>query len=255
MMKWLIISCFLISGFLNACPTELQKKLLKHLATEQLWTERFEMISSNREQKCMRWDMELAWTLIQVKKYTEADSVLQLYPTKTIDSCGWKNMRIWNLFKQRNILQLKNETELNIEFNYCQMLLTQKNVILRDSNTFDRINDAFSEYNNIMRKSTFLAGLISIVPGMGKLYCGYNKQVVTNIILQGALGLIITEIVLRKGTDSGVFFAATALAATFWLGSIYGTVVSLKKEKKDRLDALYIEITDRFLTTYIQYPY
>jgi hypothetical protein len=132
--------------------------------------------------------------------------------------------------------------------------LTNKSDSLQNKLGYQRINIRYTEWKNVEKKSEFLAGFFSLVPGLGKLYCGYRKQALMSFIANVGLGAITLETLLKRGPQDALFYEAAALAATFYGGSIYGTVNSLQKEKKDRLDALYLEITERFLASFAVYP-
>lgn len=254
-MKWLIISLSLLSSFLHACPDSSEVRLLKHLAQEQLWIERIALIDQHRADTCERWPLERAWTENQRKHFSSCDSILNRISFPTAVQNGFGNFYRLHLFRTRALSVLQADSLLDADARYCLNILQERAPTLNEKTRFDRLNSLYDEYSKVKSKSVFLAGLFSIIPGCGKLYCGYRKQAVMNWIVQGGLGIILTEIIIEKGTENGFFYSAAALAGTFWLGSIYGTMRSLKKEKKDRLDALYLEITDRFLAAYGHYPF
>jgi hypothetical protein len=254
-MKWLIISLCLWSTFLHACPDSSEVRLLKHLAQEQLWIERIELIDQHRADTCERWQLERAWTENQRKHFGSCDSILNHISFPSAVQNGFGNFYRLHLFRTRALTALQADSLLDEDARYCLNILQERKPILNEAARFDRLNALYAEYSKVKSKSVFLAGLFSIIPGGGKLYCGYRKQAVMNWIVQGGMGIILTEIIIEKGTDNGFFYSAAAVAGTFWLGSIYGTMRSLKKEKKDRLDALYLEITDRFMAAYGHYPF
>ncbi len=254
-MKWLIINLCLLCGSLKACPDSSEVGFLKHLAQEQLWTERIAFIDQHRSDTCSRWLLERAWTEAQRKQENRCDSIFHSISFSRAQSQGFGDFYRLYLFRTRQLEKLKQDSLLGSDARYCLSLLIEKNPVMQMDKRFDRLHSIHTEFVKLKHKSVLLAGMFSIIPGFGKLYCGYHKQAQMNWIVQGGLGIILTEIILEKGIDNGLFYSAAALAGTFWLGSIYGTMRSLKKEKKDRLDALYLEITDRFLSAYGNYPF
>lgn len=215
-----------------------------------MWSERLAFTAEMDHRNCETWKLEHAFSLSMMKQFGESDSMYH-----TCNQFGeFKNHRIWTAFKTRNTAWLSTVENLSDQAAYCLSLLTNKPDSLKNKQGYQRLNIRYTEWQNVEKKSEFLAGFLSLVPGLGKLYCGYRKQAFMSFIANIGLGAITLEALLKRGPEDAMFYAAVALTATFYGGSIYGTVNSLQKEKKDRLDALYLEITERFLASYAAYP-
>ncbi len=252
-MKLLTINLFLVGIWLqvSACPDSLQQAFLKHLTQEEMWTERLAFTGGKILDTCDLWKLEHAFSLSKMNLYHQADSVYQTC-TKLSE---FKNHRIYAAFKSKNIKWLNAQTDLPPKASYCLKLLTKQVDSLFDDRAYHRINNRYIEWKEVDRKSAFWAGTLSIIPGLGKAYAGYRRQAIMSLIVNAGLGAILIETIIQRGTTDALFYAAAGLAGTFWAGSIYGTVASLQKEKKDRLNALYIEITDSFLADFAHYPH
>lgn len=251
-MRLRIISLLfmLLGKSIIACPDKLEHAFLLHLTENKLWTERFAYTEQKAKDTCSEWKLEHAFSLSKMENFTAADSIY-----KTIKNPGkFEKHSIWIAFKIRNLDQLKAQIRDNTEALYCLNLLTKSKDTLLNIQGYNRLNNRYNEWRAVEKKSAFLAGFLSLIPGMGKLYCGYRKQAYMSMIVNTGLGLMTIETLLKRGPQDAVFYALAGLTATFWAGSVYGTVQSLQKEKKDRLDALYLEITDRFLASYAVYP-
>ncbi len=251
-MRLLIISFFtlLMGETFGSCPDSLQQKFLKHLTENKMWSERLAFTAEMDHKNCETWKLEHAFSLSMTKQFVQSDSIY--------NACNqlneFKNHRIWIAFKTRNTLWLSKAENLPDQAAYCLSLLITKPDSLHKKQGYQRLNNRYFEWQNVDKKSEFLAGFFSLVPGLGKLYCGYRKQALMSFIANVGLGAITLETLLKRGPQDALFYAVASLAATFYGGSIYGTVNSLQKEKKDRLDALYLEITERFLASYAAYP-
>ena len=253
-MRLLLISLLLLSGQLWACPDSTERILLRHLATPDRWEERLTLCTKHVLDTCETWQLERAWTLDRLHRLEEADAAYQKKKTAWTPADTFMPAYIWHLFQTRQLPVLSTLNHHLPEVDYCLQLLQEQPDSLIEQTAYTHLNSAYREYRSTAQKSVLLAGLLSVIPGLGKAYCGYRKQAVMSVIINTGLGIILTETLLRQGFGSAVFYGALALSSTFWIGSVYGTVVSLKKEKKDRLDALYLEITDHFLSAYARYP-
>lgn len=251
-MKLLTINLFLVGLWfqVSACPDSLQRAFLKHLTTREMWIERLAYTSEKAKDTCDLWKQEHAFSLSKLDLYLQADSVFQTC-TKLSE---FKNHRIYTAFKSRNISWLNAQTDLPPKAEYCLKLLSKKVDSLLDDRAYHRLNNRYIEWVEVDRKSAFLAGTLSIIPGLGKAYAGYRRQAIMSLIVNAGLGAILVETIIQRGTTDALFYAVAGLASTFWAGSIYGTAASLQKEKKDRLNALYIEISDSFLADFAHYP-
>jgi hypothetical protein len=252
MMKLLTINLFLFGIWfqVSACPDSLQQAFLKHLTQKEMWIERLEFTGDKMLDTCNLWKLEHAFSLSKMNLNQQADSVYQSC-TKLAE---FNKHRIYTAFKSRNITWLNAQTDLPSKATYCLKLLNKQVDSLFDDQAYHRLNNRYIEWKEVDRKSAFLAGVLSVVPGLGKAYAGYRRQAIMSLIVNAGLGAILIETIVQRGSTDALFYAVTGLAGTFWAGSIYGTVASLQKEKQDRLNALYIEISDRFLADFAHYP-
>jgi hypothetical protein len=253
MMKLLTINLFLIGIWIqaSACPDSLQRAFLKHLTQQEMWIERLAYTGPMAKDTCDLWKLEHAFSLSKMNLNQQADSVYQ----SCINLAEFRKHRIYIAFKSRNITWLSAQTDLPSKATYCLKLLNKQVDSLFDDRAYHRLNNRYIEWEEVDRKSAFLAGVLSVIPGLGKAYAGYRRQAIMSLIVNAGLGAILIETIIQRGSTDALFYAVAGLAGTFWAGSIYGTVASLQKEKKDRLNALYIEISDRFLADFAHYPH
>lgn len=116
-----------------------------------------------------------------------------------------------------------------------------------DFNRFDDIGKSFT-YNNFAcaeeqrelfkrreellqnkKKSPLLAGLMSaVIPGSGKFYAGYRGQAISSMFPTLIFAATAAETYYRAGPKSVQFIAAASLFSIFYVGNIWGSVLSVK---------------------------
>ncbi|MES2837452.1 MAG: hypothetical protein V4667_08010 [Bacteroidota bacterium] len=79
------------------------------------------------------------------------------------------------------------------------------------------------------KKSPFVAGLFSaIIPGTGKFYAGYRGQAIAAMIPSFIFGAVATENYIKAGPKSAQFIVAASIFSIFYVGNIWGSVLSVK---------------------------
>ncbi len=87
-------------------------------------------------------------------------------------------------------------------------------------------------------KRAGVAALASaIVPGAGKIYAGRLGEGVAAFLTVGSLGAVTAENWSKHGMKDWRTIVSGALCATFYLGNIYGSYMSVSIEKDERLAA------------------
>lgn len=128
----------------------------------------------------------------------------------------------------------------------------------RDFLTFDKIGQSFT-YNNFScaeeqkelfkrkeeilknkRKSPLLAGLMSaVIPGSGKFYAGYRGQAISAMVPTFIFAAAAAESYHRAGPKSAQFITAASLFGIFYVGNIWGSVLSVKTFYELRNNEIY----------------
>ncbi len=99
------------------------------------------------------------------------------------------------------------------------------------------------------RRSPLLAGIMStIVPGSGRLYTGRVNDAITSFITVGITGWQAYDGFRRDGLSSVKGWTLGTLSGIFYLGNIYGSVISARVYND--------HVAEEFLSTlYITFPY
>ncbi len=91
---------------------------------------------------------------------------------------------------------------------------------------------------NSPRKHAGVAALTSaVIPGAGKIYAGRIGEGVAAFLTVGSLGVITAENWTKHGLKDWRSILAGSLCATFYLGNIYGSYMSVSIENNDRITA------------------
>ena len=98
-------------------------------------------------------------------------------------------------------------------------------------------------------RSPFLAGALStIVPGAGRLYTGRLGDTLTSLITVGLAGWQAYDGFRRDGISSAKGWTLGTLCGIFYVGNIYGSVISARVYNR--------HVTDEFLATLtVELPY
>ena len=98
-------------------------------------------------------------------------------------------------------------------------------------------------------RSPFLAGVLStVVPGAGRLYTGRVGDALTSLIIVSLTGWQAYDGFRRDGLSSAKGWTLGTLSGIFYVGNIYGSVISARVYNR--------HVADEFLTTLsIELPY
>lgn len=141
---------------------------------------------------------------------------------------------------------LMNREWENAEAIFSRLQQSDVIAVREQSNVF---NNFATEGKQLPRRSPFLAGLMStFVPGSGRLYTGRLNDGLTSLITVGLTGWQAYDGFRRDGLSSVKGWTLGTLGGIFYLGNIYGSVISAQVYNN--------ESSDEFLSSlYITLPY
>lgn len=173
-------------------------------------------------------------SLINVRRYVDALQALDTLPIANSDSL---------------------KTELR-QFQQAGIALLQQ-----DYRQFDKKSQAFSfqypafasqerkllsfaqKLKKTPRRSPFVAGVLSaIVPGTGKIYAGKTSQGLNMLFQNLFLGAQATEALIKDGVTSPRFIIYGALFSFFYIGNIWGSVLSVKMQQREVYETIRHEV-------------
>lgn len=84
------------------------------------------------------------------------------------------------------------------------------------------------------KKSPLLAGLYSaLIPGSGKIYAGKKKQGIGAFLPVATLGALTYEAYKKGGIKSARFIVYSSIFSVFYIGNIWGSVLSVKIKQNE----------------------
>lgn len=102
------------------------------------------------------------------------------------------------------------------------------------ANEEKRMDDYRKQLQSVKRRSPVVAGLYSaIVPGLGKIYAGKTKQGIASFLPVLTLGLLTYEGLRKDGPLSARFIGFGSLFTVFYVGNIWGSVLSVKIKRSE----------------------
>lgn len=164
----------------------------------------------------------LSYNLIKKKKFNNAYDILN------------------NLEIQKINLDLKH-------YNLAGIALLNRNLDLYNLETskYKRNNPTLAQYSDSLHlrslkikkfkhRSLFLAGFMSAtIPGLGKVYAGKYREGISAFFTVGALAAVTLENYFKSGIKDAKTIIFGSLFTVFYIGNIYGSVVSLKVKREE----------------------
>lgn len=108
-------------------------------------------------------------------------------------------------------------------------------------NTYLRLNEVTPEFNNAyqdiftridnarFKKPGLALAMSAIIPGAGKAYTGNWKDGLFSLVFVGGTAFQAIRYYNKKGPASGYFIAYSSIAASFYIGNLYGSYKAARK--------------------------
>jgi len=98
----------------------------------------------------------------------------------------------------------------------------------------EKLDNIYREMTGFKPKSFFVAGALSaLVPGLGKVYTGKTGEGVAAFLAVGSLAAITLENYLKDGLYDPKTILFGGLFTTFYVGNIWGSVVSVQVRRQE----------------------
>ena len=153
--------------------------------------------------------------------------------------------KIWLL--KKNILMVDTNLLFNRQSKFFLQIVCREKIATTPCDTMV-LNDyplqgILNRYKHQSHKSPMVAGLLSaVVPGLGKLYAGYKYQALSAFTTNVFFASQAVEAIVKSGFKSGHFIYTCSIFSLYYVGNIVGSVLAVKKKKRDYLNQLDDEI-------------
>lgn len=162
------------------------------------------------------------------------EAAIEILKSELIDSILNPNERSLKYFELSGTALLKRDFDLfdnlssQLDTSYFALKEEQKAML-----------DHYSDLKAIKQKSPLVAGLMSaVIPGSGKFYAGYRGLAISAAIPTVLFGVVAAENLVKGGPTSPQFIAFAALFSAFYVGNIWGSVLSVKIYKDEKYDEI-----------------
>ncbi len=163
------------------------------------------------------------YNYLYTQQYSEADKTLDLFKPKSSLLSEYQAMQSAGL----SLLKKKYDVypELSKKFTYNHFS------IQKEQNELDSYYKYLLDFKP---KSMALAGLFStVVPGTGKMYAGKVGEGMSAFLIVSILGAITAENYFKNGINDFKTITFGSLLSVFYLGNIYGSIVSVKVYREE----------------------
>ncbi|MEW5909050.1 MAG: tetratricopeptide repeat protein [Thermodesulfobacteriota bacterium] len=153
---------------------------------------------------------------------------------------GQAVITLFNLISASTDISIKDEAYFRIGWIYLEMAewgkartafekISPENQVRYE---IKRISTEMEAGKAFSRKNPELAGLFSLIPGAGYLYCGRYQDALISLVLNGALFYAAVEAFDQDSPALGGLLTVAGLS--FYTGSIYGTISSVHKYNRNQ---------------------
>ena len=155
-------------------------------------------------------------------KFIPADSV----------SRSLKDLYLFSVYLLKNDVKGFNTFSASQQFNDPFFVTRQKTLV-----------EFSKKMIKAKKKNGFTAGLLSaIIPGMGKIYAGKIRSGLTSMIPVTVLGLQAWEAYQKDGLKSPRFIVFGSMFSLFYIGNIWGSVLSVSVHKQEIQNEIHHEV-------------
>lgn len=154
-----------------------------------------------------------------------------------------------NLSHQEKLFLKLNSQLLSYQWNEAEE--TFKGMILNGYTAAPQYDALFKDIHDAGYKKAGIAlGMSAILPGSGKAYTGEWKDGLVSLFFVAGSAIQAYRGYHLYGEKSAFFIAYTSLAATFYLGNLYGSFKSARKHNDKIRKQLHSRMADTFTGTF-----
>jgi tetratricopeptide (TPR) repeat protein len=113
----------------------------------------------------------------------------------------------------------------------------------------ERLAEEAAYYKDLPSKSPGLAAALSIVPGLGQLYCKHYGDAVMSLLINGVFGYLLYDAIEKEDDIKGNNYTGAVmigfLGSAFYLGNIYGAANSAVRFNRNTETSFYQNLENR----------
>lgn len=169
-----------------------------------------------------------SWNYAYTNNLSKAKIVLDNFETHDTIFSKLKNLHYSGISLLNNDLASFENYAKTFNYTYFATSAEEMNLL--------KIKDEITQFKP---KSYLVAGLMSaIIPGSGKIYTNQLGQGISAFISVSVIGAIAAENLIKNGLGDYKTIFFSGLFFTFYLGNIYGSIISVKNYRKNFSDRI-----------------
>jgi len=246
----------LLLWFIGSQAQYLHVDFARHLSDNRYFQEVIDLTDGMSDQvtgsKADSLNFYRAWALYNLRRVPEgidyfrkvsADSKLF---NRSMFFSAWSSVYLDNYSEAIHDLSLiethdKLEKELlNIQYSGLHLLNSQTDSAMNLLNKLEKQSGVYNDQVDQLKKYTLetmdfkprsmaMGGVLSAaIPGAGKIYAGEKGAGIGSLLLLAGMGGMAVENILKSGFTSWNSIMFTGLFSVFYLGNIYGSIISVK---------------------------
>ncbi|MGD0710471.1 MAG: hypothetical protein ABR968_04760 [Bacteroidales bacterium] len=163
-----------------------------------------------------------SYTLIQ--DYSKGIERIKLVDTADVKTKELRNFELSGIYLLSRDTSAFSKQSKSFSYSYNDMNEQEKNIVKLDN-----------DYKNLKHNSGALAGMMSaVVPGLGKVYAGKTGQGLSSFLPVTLMGLMTWEAYKKAGPSSARFILTAGLFSVFYIGNIWGSVLSVSVSRSEK---------------------
>jgi len=199
-----------------------------------LVTERIDTLFQSREMMPRLFAIEYTRSLIKKELNFNAEQFINLNRNFSVED--------------RYYLRLSNQL-MGYEWDKAQ--LTYHEIGQRNISIYKSYEEIMQQIQDARYKSPALAlGLSAIIPGLGKVYTNNWKDGLISFVFVAGSAIQAIRGYRNYGSQSAFFIVYSSVAATFYLGGLYGSLKSAKKNNSNIKKKLHAKMESVFNDTF-----
>lgn len=201
---------------------------------------------------------KIAYSYLQIKEYKSSNKYFDMIERSSTLKSLAVNYNSLSFFLNKDFSSLKNNYQLNSDLDitdskklllvssilYENLFPTNDEMIILDHSERLFVDDLIIKKKYPDYKSPTMAGLLSIIPGAGKVYTKNYTDGLSSFILTGLFTFLAYNNFTNSHHFRGYLFSFAAIG--FYLGNIYGSIVSAHRYNRN-YDEIIITETDDYL--------
>ncbi|WP_299459186.1 hypothetical protein [uncultured Microscilla sp.] len=170
----------------------------------------------------------------RVRRYIAAHQALDTLQIASVDSLKYELRQFQQAgiaLLQKDYVQFEQRSRA-FSFQYAAFASQEKKLL------------SFAQkLKKIPQRSPLVAGILSaVVPGTGKMYAGNTSQGLSMLFQNLFIGAQAAEALIKDGVASPRFIIYGALFSFFYIGNIWGSVLSVKMQQREVYETIRHEV-------------